>query len=462
MLAEEIADFAYRTQYADLPTEVAASVRRSLIDTLGVAIAAIDLDTSRAMRAYVERTWAEGPAEALGIQRPVPPVAAALLNGTLAHSFDFDDTHLPSVVHASACTIPAALAAAQASGARFADFLAAVAVGNEIACRLGMAGYDAARNLSLFAARGLHPTSTCGMVGAGAAAAKAMGLSREKLQHAIAIAVGMASGTIEPNRGGGNVKRIYCGWAAQAGVMAAEFANGGITGPASCLDGQFGFFAAYLSGECFPEAVTDQLGTRWEAATIGIKPYPCNIFTHSAIDAATELRVNGLDAATVDRILVALPSRVVPVVGEPIEAKRKPAGAQEARFSIPYTVASALLGGSGLGVAISDFEPEAIADPTRLALAAKVEVTAEVDMDPLYPKMLPAKITVFTSDGARSAAVETPRGSAVRPLTDADIRAKFTACVAGRMAPEQASAWLETLPQRETGPAAGLIAGLRA
>ncbi len=142
--------------------------------------------------------------------------------------------------------MPAALAAAEASGATGRDLLCAVAAGDELVVRVGMAGYDPALGNSIFFEKGLHATSIAGTLGAALAAAMVYGLGEEEIGHAVAISASMGAGIIEANRTGGTVKRIHCGWAAHAGVTAAELAARGLTGPPTVFEGRFGFLQAYL------------------------------------------------------------------------------------------------------------------------------------------------------------------------------------------------------------------------
>ena len=185
-------------------------------------------------------------ATAVGAAQRLPAPSAALVNGTLAHSLDFDDTHLPSVLHPSSAVLPAALAAAEAASARPGGaLLDAAAVGIELTCRLGMAGYDEELGNSVFFDRGLHATAICGAIGAAVAAGCCTASTPTRMTSVIGIAASMGAGVIEANRTGGTVKRVHCGWAAHAGVAAADLARHGLTGPPTVLEGRFGFLQAF-------------------------------------------------------------------------------------------------------------------------------------------------------------------------------------------------------------------------
>lgn len=424
-LVEKIAGFAHQTSYEGLPEEVRSSVRSRLLDTLGNSLAALRLDTSVAIRSHVLEQGGTEQAHALGVPRLVPASQAAMVNGVLAHSLDFDDTHLPSILHPSATVIPASLAAAELGGANGRDLARAVAVGLELCVRLGMAGYDRDRRNSLFFDRGQHATSICGTVAGALAAALLLGATEEQIAHSMGLAVSMASGVLEGNRAGGTVKRLHCGWAAHAAVTSAELALAGFTGPPSVLEGRFGFFEAFLSGRFDESQIVDELGSRWDVPRIFFKPYPCNHFTHAGIDAAMALRekVHLEDIAEI-RLGVAEPT--VRTIGEPIEGKRNPETGYQAQFSGPYTVAAALFGGGGLGLWLDDFTDELARDPARRELMAKVSVEADAECFEVYPNQFPAVLRIITRDGAELIEkVMTNRGGAERPLSDEELGTKF-------------------------------------
>jgi 2-methylcitrate dehydratase PrpD len=343
----------------------------------------------------------------------MPAPSAALVNGTLAHALDFDDTHVPSILHPSASVVPAALAAAEDAGAGGRALLAAVAVGNEIAIRLGNAGFDEEINNSVFFERGLHATSICGAVGAAAAAAVAYGLRTEQVAHAMAIACSMGAGLLEANRAGGTVKRMHCGWAAHSGIVAAQSAAAGLTGPPTVLEGRFGFFQAYC-------------GDRWEIGACFVKPYPTNVFTHTGIDAALALRARGLRAEEVASVRIGAAAATLRTIANPREAKVRPESGYHAQFSGPFTFALALRGGGGLGVYLDDFTDEAVADPVNLELAAKVEHESDPRCEAIFPMHFPSIVTVTTTDGrVLVEEVLTNRGTAERPLSEDEVRVKF-------------------------------------
>lgn len=425
-LVLELAEFAVAQDRDRLPDEVAASVRRRILDTVGLVARAATLDTSRAAIDWVRSVGGAPQATATGLVTRVPAPQAAFVNGSLAHSLDFDDTHLPSVLHPSASVIPAALAAGQLVEADGREVTAAIAVGLEICVRLGMAGYDEASGNSLFFEHGQHATSICGTLASAAAAARLHGLDAAGIASAVGVAASMAGGILEANRTGGTVKRIHCGWAAKAGVSAAALATRGFTGPPTVLEGRFGFFEAFLHGKFHPEALTDGLGDDWAVPDIFFKPYPANHFTHAAIDAATRLRDAGLHADDIETLHLEVPTATVRTIGEPLSAKQKPETGYQAQFSGPYTVAAALLGGGGLGLSLEDFTDELASEERRRALMAKVTVSSNPRLDRIFPHQFPAILRAETADG--SVYVEevlVNRGGPEDPLSDEELSTKF-------------------------------------
>lgn len=442
-LAGQLAAFAARATFDQLPAEVIDSVRLRVLDILGICVAASRLDTSQATRDWVTDQGGRPQAHAIGMPEPVPATFAAFVNGVLAHSLDYDDTHLPSILHPSACVVPAALAAAQYAAADGRATIAAIASGLEICVRLGMAGYRRDSQTSVFLEHGQHATSICGTVAAAVSSGLLMGLDTDGIVNAIGIAASMSAGIIEANRAGGSVKRMHCGWAAHAGVSAAQLAARGFTGPATVLEGRFGFYRAWLHGEYDPaaltSALTDGLGRTWAVPGIFFKPYPANHFTHAAIDAAIALRTGGLEPGKVESAELGVAAAAVRTIGEPIEVKRAPLTGYMAQFSGPYAVAAGLLGGAGLGVGLSDFTDELARDPERRQLMARISVVADDSCTRVFPYQFPAVLQVRTTDGRTlRAAVMTTRGGPERPLSPAELRTKFRDNVAGVLPPEAA------------------------
>jgi 2-methylcitrate dehydratase PrpD len=457
-LLEQLAAFAAAS---GATSEVVDSVKLRMLDALGIALAASAAGLADGVTDLVVGTGGRAEASVVGTAGRYPAAQAALVNGTLVHGLDFDDTHLPSIIHPSASIVPAVLAVGEATGATGNDLVAAAAVGIEVTVRTGMGGY-LPDGENVFFERGWHATSICGALGAAAAAGRLLGLDAAGIGHAIAIAASFSGGLLESNRSGGTVKRLHCGWAAHAGVNAAQLAARGYTGPASVLEGRFGFYEAYLGGRFDPEAVTAGLGERWELPGIFFKPYPANHYTHAGIDAALAIRER--DHPALDRIVrieLGSSASALRTIGEPRAEKIAPRSGYHAQFSGPFTVATALVGGGGLGVWFDDFTDERARDERVLRLARLVETFVDPEADALFPRGFGAFVRVHLDDGrVLEERVMANRGGPERPLSEAELRHKYMLNATRRISPSAATRIAEVvarLSHEGAGAAARLM-----
>lgn len=424
-ISSRLASWAASTR--DLEPDIVEDVRRRVLDSTGIMLAASAVSPEGAAIRRLAEGLGSGGAVAIGGQRRLAASSAALVNGTLAHSLDFDDTHLPSVLHPSASVVPTAIAVAQDESIHEGSrLLSAIAVGIEIANRIGMGSYDRDLGNSVMFEHGFHATSICGAIGSAAAAAHLLGLSADGIQHSMGIAASMGSGILEANRTGGSVKKTHCGWAAHAGIFAAQFARAGITGAPTAFEGRFGFFEAFSRGFMEEEAVIGSLGEHWELLRTHFKPYPSNHFTHAAVDAALELRAQGLVVDEVSEIQLGVAAPTLRTIAQPEDVKARPATPYAAQFSGPFVLARALRGGDGLGLHLSDFTDETIADPLTLELASKVECFADEAATKAFPNAFPAVVRAVTNDGREwHVRIDHNRGGPDRPLSDDELAEKF-------------------------------------
>ena len=460
-ILEEVSSFAVRVRGGDVGEGILRDARRRVTDIVGIALAASGMEPARVVGEVVDGWGGKGQAGVVGREGKYPAPGAALLNGTLAHALDYDDTHLPSVLHPSASVVPAALAVAEASGASGRDLLSAVAAGDELVVRTGMAGYDPDLGNSVFFEKGFHATSICGTLGAALAAAMLYGLDEEGIGHAVAISASMGAGIIEANRTGGTVKRVHCGWAAHSGVVAAELASRGLTGPPTVFEGRFGFLRAYLDEDADAGAITRGLGEQWELARTFFKPYPANHFTHAGIDAAIRLREEGLDLDEVEALDLGVAEPVLRTIAQPEGEKARPQTGYAAQFSGPFTVATALVGGGGLGVSLDDFTDEEVEDEEKLRLASLVTCRADEACTDTFPNQFPAVLRArLKGGGVREARVMHNRGGPENPLSDGELETKFRAN-AGRALPgEQVGELEEALGSLERSKSVEEVVGL--
>ena len=413
--ARRLAEWAQGLAARDMPTTVMSNAALRVLDTIGCALAGSHEEHAPAMLGLVSRWKGSGDSTIWGSSHTAAPPQAALVNGALAHGLDFDDTHADSVCHVSAVLTPTVLAMAESEKLSGRDALTAFVAGSEGMIRLGMAAPGR------FHARGWHATAVCGVFGAALAAGKCLSLDAERLSAALGIAASMASGVMEFLEDGSWVKRMHPGWAAQSGIQAAVLAEGGFTGPATALEGRLGFYRAALGDIPDVAKHLESLGDDWEMLRTSFKLYPCCHLNHAYLDAVARLRREGLYAEQVDEVECLVPAGEVPIVCEPVEAKRRPRTPYDAKFSLPFCVAAAL---SDPRVGIGAFTEKSIRDPQLLALADRV--TFSVDPASRYPEAFPGWVKVRLRDGGvLEAREESQRGGPDRPIAPDEVIAKF-------------------------------------
>ncbi|HVB54208.1 MAG TPA: MmgE/PrpD family protein [Candidatus Acidoferrales bacterium] len=429
----QLAEFAFGLRLAAIPGEVIEVAKWHVLDTLGVALAGKETEASRAVWGVVQEFGGKGESTVWGSRVRLPSASAAMINGTYAHALDFDDSHLLSVIHPSATLVPALLAQAEADGADGAEFLVGLVAAYEIILRLGIAQVDPELGNSVFFERGAHATSILGTVAAAVGCARTRGLSPAQLSHALAIACSMGAGILEANRSGGSVKQAHCGWAAHAAVLAASFASHGLTGPASVLEGRFGLFQNFCGDRWNEAALTEGLGSTWLTSELALKPYPCNMFTHCIVDAAIALKQRGVGPNDVAEVTIHTAAAPWRTIGDPIEDKRRPRTPYHAAFSAPFVFACALVGGGGLGLALSDFTETMFLDPVRRRLAEKCSVVIDEGCTAVFPRHAAAIVEVVTHEGRRiEEKVMVNRGSPERPLSRDEVMLKLRSTAGGK------------------------------
>ncbi|PYN61131.1 MAG: MmgE/PrpD family protein [Candidatus Rokuibacteriota bacterium] len=413
-LAERLAVFAADLDVTHVPPAVIESVKLRVLDVLGIALAASTHEFAPSVLAALE-SWGSGECTLVAAKTGAPLPLAILANGTLAHGLDFDDTHAGSITHASAVVLPAALSTGEAERVTGRAVLAAAVVGYEAITRIGLAVPGA------FHARGWHATSTCGVFAAALAVGKVMGLDAKRLASAVGLAGSFASGVMEYLTDGSWSKRVHAGWAGHGGAIAATLARGGFGGPATILEGRFGLYATML-GRAPDLAPFETLGREWETLAVGYKPFPCCHLLHAYLDCALALGgEHRLAPEAIAEVECRVPAGEVPIICEPRHAKLEPRTSYDAQFSLPYTVAAALVDGR---VTLDTFAPDRLGDPRLLALAARV--THTIDPDSTFPDGFPGWVRVRLSDGRLLEAREPDgRGGPRRPLPPTAIVEKF-------------------------------------
>jgi 2-methylcitrate dehydratase PrpD len=336
-----LADFAALTRFTDLPQTVVTRLTQCLLDLIGViALGSAHAESAPAILASVEKlAGSAGSATVIGSRRRYPEQYAAMLNGGLAHSLEFDDTNTASAIHPGAAVTPAALALAEQQNASSQQLLSALAVGYEVSCRVGTALGAGASS------RGFHTTGPAGLFGATAAGGQLLGFTRDQLISAFGLAGSMAAASRQYKANGSWNKQLHPGLAAHNAVLALTFASSGIRGAEQALEGRFGLLVGY-SAEPNPTALTDQLGQQWSLLQTGIKPYPSSQLSHGAIDAALQLRNKvDRDILTTSRYALQLSPAAYTSIGERRPSTIAPANTVDAQTSVYFQIAVALLDG---------------------------------------------------------------------------------------------------------------------
>jgi len=366
-------------------------------------------------------------------------------------------------LHPSGVIAPVVLAVGEWQRASGAELLAAMALGLELLIRRGRAGYAPDARTSRFLQRGQDASAICGVVAGAAVAARLCGLDADRIADAIGIAVSLASGSLEANRSGGTIKRFQSGWAAKSAVHAAGLAKAGVGGPAQAFEGRYGFYRCFLNGAFDPAMLADGLGTRWEVASLRFKPYPSNYYTHAGIDAALALSRRGIRPEQIRSAELGVATPMLHTMGEPLARKQAPKSAYEAKFSGPYTVASAIIGGTGLGLGIDDFTDPLVREPRRATLMQRIAVVANPRCDAIFPEQAPAVLAVVTEAGERLLEeVMVNRGGPAWPLDDGELAGKFEDCAKRTLPPHAVGSLRRAIEDLPIGDAVTLAKLLRA
>lgn len=448
MVSARLSEFVANARFEDLAPRAVEMTTYCILDAVGVSLAASGL--SAECTPLIELSLEQGAARVcsiLGFAKQASPEAAAFANGALAHALDYEDAHDLALLHPNAPAIPAALAIAEAYGPNTGrELITAIAVGCEVAVRLSLA-----LRVSL-SEYGWYPPPIIASFGATAAAAKLLRLDARGVRDAFSILLCQANCSGEIIHSPDSVLRaVRDAFPARSAVTSALLAKRGVRGFELPFEGRAGFFATFARGNFDAPRITDGLGDgQWAIADISFKPWPCCRGTHAAIEAALTLRrAHAIDPAHIEQIRVR-GGQLLQMLDEPHDTKRRPRTAIDAKFSLPFTVATALMRGN---VELQDFCPAALGDSRVLELAAKVELDST---HALSKQSMGTLLEIRLRDGAtREIYVDSPRGSPANPLTRAELIGKFMDCAAHSrtaMSPERAAAAAEALLGLEALP----------
>ncbi len=404
------------TEITDIPSNVRDVARLHFADAVGVGLAATASFEGQPWVSYGRAVGSGGgSATILGQNAGASPSNAALVNGGLIHSLEYDDTHTASVVHGSSVLAPAALAVAQSVGASGLAMMRAYVLWYEVLIRLGLAAKGG------YQARGFQITSVGGAIAAAGVAADLYGIEAERASAALGISLSQASGVFEFLSNGSSVKSMHPGWAAHAGLIAADLARVGITGPRTALEGRFGLLNQFAdTDDALPrlEEIIGTLGNEWHLLDVAFKFFPACHYIHPFAEAAGRLAEAGVSADQISELVFHVPPPTAPIICEPWDVRKK-SKLHAARWSLPVCFAIRIVTGK-LDLASFEIDPPEQA----MALASRCEWRAMTSHH--FPDRFEAGVTAKLKSGdQREIYIDDVYGNSSRPADEADIMAKL-------------------------------------
>ncbi len=414
------------------------AISRVLRDQFSSQVGNSRLPWSRQARALIDAHHVAGRSRIVTSHGTVSAVDAAFINATYAHGFEYDEGHRPSNSHPGSCAVATAVAVGEEVGATLDEVVTAVLVGYEVYARLGVL---AAPELIQ---RGFHPAGVLASFGAAAVTARLRGFDAETTLHAMAIALSHASGALECSSSGGSVKRVHPGIGVRGGMMAAQLAQAGITGPRAFLSGVRAFYKAFLQRPPAEDAAQRfAFDARFEIFRGGYKRYCCCGAAHASIDILSPYAPR---LAEIETVALRVPKLVNGMVGLANAGVYAPGNIEQVQFSLPVQAAFALLGiGNGYGAHLGYLE--GTVDMERVcAVARKVHLVEDAGLDQQYPGKFVTEATVRFKDGrTESRFVENSVGTPDNPMTDEVHDLKFMELAAPVLGERRSCALLEVL-----------------
>ncbi len=384
--------------------DVDREAHRTFLNWVGCAVGAASHESVQAALAATGMLKPSPQSTLLGRPERVDMASAALINGISSHTFDFDDTHLKTIIHPAGPVASALLALAEVTGATGRQVIDALVLGIDVSCRIGNMMYPEHYD------RGWHITGSTGTLGAAAGCARLLALDEEQTAMALGIAASQPVGMRE--QFGTMTKPFHPGAAARAGLMSALLARNGFTASAKAIEAPRGFAQTVSTRHDWNE-ITADLGRRFEISFNTYKPFACGIVIHPTIDAATQLRAKGVSPEDVERIELKVHSLVLELTG-----KKSPKDGLEGKFSVYHGFAAGLTFGRA---GEQEFADKIVNRPDMVALRGKVVATVDDAIDEAA-----AEVTAVLKDGRREQVfIEHAIGSLEKPLSDAQLEAKF-------------------------------------
>jgi len=430
-IGQELAKNVVNTKYEALPHEIVETTKKSILDTLGVMLAASTLEP--ACKEMVELAKENGGTEEstiIAFGGKTSCLLAAFANGALTHDLDYDDVHDEFGLHPTAACLPAALALAERIGeVDGKKFITAICMANDLTVRLGSAITQTQVE------HGWMRPTVFGTFGAAAGAGKILELNENQMVTALSLASMQTTGTWESaNATGSNLRAIRDVLLAQAGVISALMAQKPlIKGFSSFLEGRFGLYSVFFRGYYEPDRILADLGSHYGGGDISFKAWPGCRCLHNSIAATLDLVLeNDIKPQDIEQIMLSIDSSTLPLC-EPAEERRKPTTLIGARFSLPYEVAVAAV---KRNVTLADFTTEAIKQPEVLKMAEKIVWRVDPEIDGIITAIGPVIAEIKCKDGkSYSKRVDFPYGHPQKPISMEALQAKFRDCASYSVKP---------------------------
>jgi 2-methylcitrate dehydratase PrpD len=413
--SRRLARHVARLDCRELPPAAVHAFRRALLDYLTCAVVGSRADAARIALDYFQSWDRSAETCVVGTVARLAAQNAAFVNGTAAHSLDFDDGMTRGSVHPAGAIFPALLALAEKLGSPAEDLIAAGVAAYDVALRIASTVHPHSSR------RGFHNTPTAGVFGAAAGAARLLGLDAAATLHALGLAGSFSGGLRAYLQDGAEVKRIHPGKAARDGIVCGELARRGLTGPAGVIEGRYGFVHAIAGGNADWERLTGGLGERFEICSVYFKPYPACRHFHAALDAVREIgrrtpfRVDDVAAVEIGMY----------EAGAAGHDQKTAENLLDAQMSAPVTTALAIAFGN---VTVPSFDRANLERPDVRRLIDVTEVYVDEECERIYPARRSGVARIRLRSGAvLEERVLDPKGEGENPMSDDDLAAKFFA-----------------------------------
>lgn len=419
---KKLAQYATDVRFSDLPGTLVDIIKNVILTVLGTTLAGATAEGCQTIVTQVKE-WAGRPEATILVHGgKVPAYNAAMANSVMARALDFCDAMSPGI-HIGSSSVPTALATAELmGGCDGEEFLTALVLGTEVAARINsVSDYD-----------GFDPTGVCSIFAATAVAGRILQLNSQQMLNALALALNRAGGSFQSNIDGSLAVRVIQGFVSQGGIICAQLARRGITGPKNFLEGTYGYFHLYAKDKCDPKAATEDLGKRFETYNTIFKKYPSCGCTQASTDAILDLvKEKDITAGNIEHIEIKVSPYAFKLAGHQFEIGDNPR--VNAQFSIQYCVANALLRG---GSKLTHFDEVSVIDDKVLDLVKRIQVFDDPSLgapgkqEASSSTHLSVRMKVATKEGSvYHKAVDTPRGNPRNPLVEKEHMERFYDCI---------------------------------